>query len=99
MPRKRKTLHVLTLFVAGALAADTLGGCVAESDPGPSLNPQPLPPSPPPDEEPGESTDRPATGGQADGTSSGSGGASSSGSAGSSGSSGAPEPVPDAGGN
>ena len=93
MPRKRKTLHVLTLFVAGTLAADVLGGCVADSDPGPSLNPQPLPPSTP-DEPPSESNEPPASqDDKADGTSSGAGGASSSGSSGN------PDPVRDAGGN
>ena len=98
MPRKRKTLHVLTLFVAGALAADTLGGCVGEGDPGPSLNPQPLPPTAPPDEQHGETTEPPASHDdkEDDGTSPGGVGASSSGSAGSSGN---PTPIPDAGGN
>jgi len=50
MPRASK-LRVMTLFVAGALAADALVGCLAESEPAPSLNPQPLPPGPPPSED------------------------------------------------
>lgn len=82
--RRTKRSLCLVMFVAGAFAAGAVGGCVAESEPGPSLNPQPLPPADPPDDKHGgeETQEPPGTfdPGGADGTSSSSGGTSGSGS-------------------
>lgn len=79
----------VTAWGAVALAALTFAvvggqGCVAESDPGPGLNPQPLPPEGPPRSPPGEDTSKegnqaPTTGaGEASSGSSGSSGVGSS---------------------
>jgi len=65
MLRTRKTLPIVTLFAAGALAVNAIVGCATDDDPGSSLNPQPLPPRAPPDDR--RKADEPQTPGGFDG--------------------------------
>ena len=50
MGRSGISFRTVTLLVVAFAAVEAVAGCVSESDPGPSLNPQPLPPQAPPDD-------------------------------------------------